>query len=276
MILIMILTRTGRKNNAMTVKPSVLITGASTGIGATYAQRFAERGHDLVLVARNVEKLEANAARLSKDTGVSVTVFPADLTDETQIAAVEARLREDTSIGVVINNAGGNVAGSFVTQDAQDLTRLVTLNATSVLRLSHAVAPRFAEKGEGAIVNISSVLGLAPEWGTSVYTATKAFVLSLSQALQAELGPKGVYVQAVLPAATRTEIWNYADQSKLPPMMEVVDLVDAALAGFDRREGVTIPPLHDEARWAALEVARGTLLQDIGHTTPADRYRTVV
>ncbi|GGB11375.1 SDR family oxidoreductase [Brucella endophytica] len=260
----------------MTVKPSVLITGASTGIGATYAQRFAERGHDLVLVARNVEKLEANAARLSKDTGVSVTVFPADLTDETQIAAVEARLREDTSIGVVINNAGGNVAGSFVTQDAQDLTRLVTLNATSVLRLSHAVAPRFAEKGEGAIVNISSVLGLAPEWGTSVYTATKAFVLSLSQALQAELGPKGVYVQAVLPAATRTEIWNYADQSKLPPMMEVVDLVDAALAGFDRREGVTIPPLHDEARWAALEVARGTLLQDIGHTTPADRYRTVV
>lgn len=274
MISIMILTLTGRKNNAMTDKPSVLITGASTGIGATYAQRFAERGHDLVLVARNVEKLEANAARLSKDTGVSVSVLPADLTDEAQIAAVEARLRSDTSIGVVINNAGGNVAGSFVTQGAEELTKLVTLNATSVLRLSHAVAPRFAEKGEGAIINISSVLGLAPEWGTSVYTATKAFVLSLSQALQAELGPKGVYVQAVLPAATRTEIWNYADQSKLPPMMEVADLVDAALAGFDRRETVTIPPLHDEARWTALETARGTLLQDIGHTTPADRYRT--
>lgn len=274
MISIMILTLTDRKNNAMTVKPSVLITGASTGIGATYAQRFAERGHNLVLVARNVEKLEANAARLSKDTGVAVSVLPADLTDEAQIAAVEARLRGDTSIGIVINNAGGNVAGSFVTQDAWDLTRLVTLNATSVLRLSHAVAPRFAERGEGAIVNISSVLGLAPEFGTSVYTATKAFVLSLSQALQAELGPKGVYVQAVLPAATRTEIWNFADQSKLPPMMEVVDLVDAALDGFDRRESVTIPPLHDEGRWTALEAARGALLQDIGHTTPADRYRT--
>ncbi len=273
MITIMIVNPTDRKNNAMTVKPSVLITGASTGIGATYAQRFAERGHHLVLVARNVDKLEANAARLRKETGISVDVLPADLTDETQSAAVEARLREDTAIGIVINNAGGNVSGNFVTQDSHDLTQLVTLNATSVLRLSHAVAPRFVEKGEGAIVNISSVLGLAPEFGTSVYTATKAFVMSLSQALQAELGPKGVYVQAVLPAATRTEIWNFADQNKLPPMMEAVDLVDAALAGFDRREGVTIPPLHDEARWTALEMARGAFLQDIGHTTPADRYR---
>jgi short-subunit dehydrogenase len=256
----------------MADKNSVLITGASTGIGATYAERFARRGHGLVLVARNAEKLETNAARLRQETGVSVDLLPADLTDESQLAKVETRLREDASIGILVNNAGGNVGGTFVTQGAEELTKLVTLNATSVLRLSHAVAPRFSEKGEGAIVNISSVLGLSPEWGTSVYTATKAFVLSLSQALQAELGPKGVYVQAVLPAATRTEIWNFADQSKLPPMMEVVDLVDAALAGFDRREAVTIPPLHDEARWAALEAARSALLQDIGHTTPGTRY----
>lgn len=257
----------------MTAKPAVLITGASTGIGATYAQRFAERGHDLVLVARNVEKLEAHAARLRAETGVSVDLLPADLTDESQLAAVEARLREDAAIGILVNNAGGNVGGTFVTQSTAELTRLVTLNATSVLRLSHAVAPRFAERGEGAIINISSVLGLAPEWGTSVYTATKAFVLSLSQALHAELGPRGVYVQAVLPAATRTEIWNSADQSKLPPMMEVADLVDAALVGFDRREGVTVPPLHDEARWTAVEAARGAFLEDIGHTMPGARYR---
>ncbi|HEY0275780.1 MAG TPA: SDR family NAD(P)-dependent oxidoreductase, partial [Paenirhodobacter sp.] len=219
-----------------------------------------------------VEKLEANAARLRAETGVSVDLLPADLTDEAQLAAVEARLREDAAIGILVNNAGGNVGGTFVTQDAADLTRLVTLNATSVLRLSHAVAPRFLEQGEGAIINIASVLGLAPEFGTSVYSATKAFVLSLSQALASELGPKGVYVQAVLPAATRTEIWNFADPSSLPPMMEVGDLVDAALTGFDRREGVTIPPLHDEARWTTLEAARGALLQDIGHTTPGARY----
>jgi short-subunit dehydrogenase len=256
----------------MSSKPTVLITGASTGIGAMYAQRFAERGHNLVLVARNVEKLEANAALLREKTGVSVELLPADLTDETQLLSVEKRLRDDSSIGILVNNAGGNVGGTFVTQNIDDLTKLVTLNATSVLRLAHAVAPRFAEKGEGAIVNISSVLAWAPEWATSVYTATKAFVLSLSQALQTELGPQGVYVQAVAPAATRTDIWNFLDQDKHPPMMEVSDLVDAALEGFDRREAVTIPHLHEEAHWQAMENARKSLVQDTGHTTAASRY----
>lgn len=257
----------------MADKNTVLITGASAGIGAVYAERFARRGHDLVLVARNTEKLGENAARLRAETGISIDLLPADLTDENQLASVEARLRDDTSIGILVNNAGGNVGGTFLTQSAEDLTRLVMLNATSVLRLSHAVAPRFAERGEGAIINISSVLGLAPEWGTPVYSATKAFVLTLSQALQTDLGPKGVYVQAVLPAATRTDIWKFVDESRLPPMMEVADLVDAALAGFDRREEVTIPPLHDEARFLAFESARISVVQGIGNTTPAERYR---
>ncbi|TCM52300.1 hypothetical protein C8J36_109181 [Rhizobium sp. PP-F2F-G48] len=256
----------------MTSKPKVLITGASTGIGAVYAQRFAERGHDLVLVARSVDKLEASAARLRKETGVSIELLPADLTDKAQLSSVETRLREDASIGILVNNAGGNVGGTFVTQDIADLTKLVTLNATSVLRLAHAVAPRFAEKGEGAIINISSVLALAPEWATSVYTATKAFVLSLSQALHGELAPRGVYVQAVAPAATRTDLWNLVEEDKRPPLMEVSELVDAALVGFDRREAVTIPHLHDEAHWQALEAARKVLLQDTGHITAAARY----
>ncbi|MBA3043302.1 MAG: SDR family oxidoreductase [Gammaproteobacteria bacterium] len=256
----------------MSSKSKVLITGASTGIGATYAKRFAERGHDLVLVARSVEKLEANAVELRQKTGVSVDLLPADLTTEAGLLAVEARLRDDASIGILVNNAGSNVGGTFVTQSIDDLTKLVTLNATSVMRLSHAVAPRFAEKGEGSIINISSVLAFAPEWQTSVYTATKSFVLLLSQALQAELGPKGVYVQAVLPAATRTEIWNFVDEDKRPPLMEVSELVDAALVGFDRREAVTIPHLHEELRWQTLETARQALLQDTGHTTAASRY----
>ena len=256
----------------MSSKSKVLLTGASTGIGATYAKRFAERGHDLVLVARSVEKLEANAIELKQKTGVSVDLLPADLTTEAGLLAVEARLRDDGSIGILVNNAGSNVGGTFVTQSIDDLTKLVTLNATSVLRLSHAVAPRFAEKGEGSIINISSVLAFAPEWQTSVYTATKSFVLSLSQALQAELGQKGVYIQAVLPAATRTEIWNFVDEDKRPPLMEVSELVDAALVGFDRREAVSIPHLHEELRWQTLETARQALLQDTGHTTAASRY----
>ncbi len=257
----------------MSSKPKVLITGASTGIGATYAQRFAERGHDLVLVARSVEKLEANAAELKAKTGVAVELLPADLTSDAGLQAVDAKLRDDAAIGILVNNAGSNVGGSFVTQNIDDLTKLVTLNATSVLRLAHAVAPRFAEKGEGSIINISSVLAFAPEWQTSVYTATKSFVLLLSQALQAELGQSGVYVQAVLPAATRTEIWNFVAEDQRPPLMDVAELVDAALVGFDRREAVTIPHLHDEARWQTLETARQALVQDTGHTTAASRYR---
>lgn len=97
----------------MSSKPTVLVTGASTGIGATYAQRFAERGHNLVLVARNIEKLEANAARLRQETGVSIDLLPADLTDETQLHGVEERLRTDASIGILVNNAGSNVGGNF-------------------------------------------------------------------------------------------------------------------------------------------------------------------
>ncbi len=258
----------------MTAIPAVLITGASTGIGATYAARFAARGHDLVLVARNLARLEENAVRLRAATGVKVDLLPADLADEDQLATVAARLRDDATIGILVNNAGGNVGGGFVSQDGADLGRLVTLNATSVLRLAHAVAPRLVANGGGAIINIGSVLGFAPEFGMSVYSATKAFVLTLSQALQAELGAKGVHVQAVLPGATRTEIWAAADPATLPPMMEVGALVDAALAGFDRRETVTIPSLHDAAHWDALEAARHALMQDFGHDTAAERYRT--
>lgn len=261
------------KTDTMASRPAILITGASSGIGATYAERFARRGHDLVLVARSTEKLEVNAASLQAETGVRVDILPADLTEAEDLAKVAARLREDASIGVLINNAGGNVGGGFLGQDADDLGRLIALNATSVLRLSHAAASAFVERGEGAIINVSSVLSLAPEFGTSVYTATKAFVLSLSQALQSELGSRDIYVQAVLPGATRTEIWKSADQSKLPPMMDVGELVDAALVGFDRREAITIPSLHDESRWSALEAARHAFMQDFGHDTAAGRYR---
>lgn len=152
------------------------------------------------------------------------------------------------------------------------------LNTTALVRLACAIALRLVQAGEGAIVNICSVVGLAPEFGMSVYGATKAFVLFLSQGLSLELSPKGVYVQAVLPAATRTEIWTRAgiDINALPEAMEVGELVDAALAGFDRREPVTIPPLHDAARWDALEAARQALLSDIRQGHAAERYRAAI
>ncbi|KQN26396.1 AraC family transcriptional regulator [Sphingomonas sp. Leaf33] len=254
--------------------PAALVTGASSGIGGTYADRLARRGHDLVLVARDVAKMDALAQTLRAETDVTIDILRADLADETDIAAVEARLRDDARIGVLVNNAGLSFASAFEQQSANDLAQLVAVNTTAVLRLAHAVAPRFVAEGRGAIVNIGSVVGLVPEFGQSVYGATKAFVLFLSQGLAHELGPKGIYVQAVLPAATATDIWARAgaDPAALPPMMAVGDLVDAALAGFDRREAVTIPPLHDGELWDAYQAARVAMIPGFGQSLPAPRY----
>jgi short-subunit dehydrogenase len=255
--------------------PTVLITGASSGIGTVYAERFARRGHDLVLVARDKGRLDALAERLRHDTGVAVDILPADLTQRSDLATVETRLRDDARIGILVNNAGIAQSGSFTEQSADSIEQLVTLNTLALTRLAAAIAPRLANAGEGAIINIGSVVGLAPEFGMSVYGASKAFVLFLSQGLSLELTPKGVYVQAVLPAATRTEIWERAgiDINTLPEVMDVGELVDAALVGFDRRESVTIPPLHVAERWDTLDASRQGLLSDIRQAQAAERYR---
>lgn len=259
----------------MNTLPTVFITGASSGIGATYAERFARRGHDLVLVARDKVRLDHLASRLSAECNVAVDVMQADLTSPTDLAALETRLREDARIGILINNAGMPQAGGFLDQTVEGIETLITLNTTALTRLAAAVAPRFAQSGTGAIVNIGSVVGFAPEFGMSIYGATKAFVLFLSQGMNVELAPKGVYVQAVLPASTRTEIWERAgiDVNTLPEVMEVTELVDAALIGFDRRELVTIPPLHVAGRWDALDSARQGLMSDLRQAQAAERYR---
>jgi len=254
---------------------AVLITGASTGIGAVYAERFAHRGHDLVLVARDQARLDALATRLRQETGVAVDVLPADLTQSDHLARVESRLREDSRITTLINNAGIGQSGGFVEQNSASIEQLVALNITALTRLANAIAPRLVQAGSGSIVNISSILSLMPEFGATVYGATKAFVLYLSQGLHLELSPKGIYVQAVLPAGTYTEIWQRAgiDSSTLPPMMEVGELVDAALVGFDRRELVTIPPLHNAESWDALDGARLAMLAEIKQDEAAARYK---
>ncbi|CAM2156891.1 SDR family oxidoreductase [Paraburkholderia tropica] len=264
-----------QRSVTMSAKPVVLITGASAGIGAVYADRFAQRGHDLVLVARDQPRLEALAARLRERDGVNVEILRADLTQQADLEQVEARLANDAGIGVLVNNAGTAAAGTFVEQGAEVVSKLIALNATAVARLAAAVAPRFAREGQGAIVNVASVLGLVPEYHATLYGATKAFVLFLSQGLHVELGPKGVYVQAVLPGATRTDIWSHAgkDVNELNGVMEVDDLVDAALAGYDLRETVTIPPLPDDQQWKTFEAARQAMAANFGQSKPAARYR---
>jgi len=253
---------------------TALITGASSGIGATYADRLARRGHDLVLVARDRQRMDATAARLRSETGVAIDVLPADLTLADDLARVEVRLRGDSRIGLLVNNAGATISGGFSAPDLDAVQRLINLNVVAVARLAGAVVPRFLAEGGGAIINLASVLALAPEVFPGIYPATKAFVLTLSQSLQAELGPRGVYVQAVLPWATGTEIWARSgrDVNAIPGVMDVDELVDAALVGFDRREAVTIPPLPDEAEWEAFAAARKAMIPGFRQEHPAARY----
>jgi short-subunit dehydrogenase len=258
-----------------TKRSRALITGASTGIGATYADRLARRGHDLVLVARDQARLETVAARIRSETGVHVDTLPADLTREDGLARVETRLREDDGISLLINNAGAAQHGGFSTPDISEWDRLIRLNILAMTRLTGAVIPRFLARGGGAIINLSSVVALAPEIPLGVYNATKAYALSFSQSLQAELGSRGIYAQAVLPGATRTEIWERSgrDVNALQAAMDVGELVDAALVGFDRREAVTIPPLQDAGLWETFDAARQAMRSNLGQPHAAERYR---
>jgi len=255
--------------------PAVLITGASTGIGAVYADRFAHRGHNLILVARDKARMEELAKRLRAETGVAIDILPADLTAAADLARVEQRLRDDERIGVLINNAGAAAPGGFTNPDLDATDRLIRLNVTAVTRLAGAVVPRLLARGEGAIINIASVVGLAPEFPLGAYGATKSYVLAFSQNLQAELGSRGLYVQAVLPAATRTEIWERSgrDVNSLSGVMEVGEMVDAALVGYDRREAITIPSLPDSGQWETFNAARQAMLPNFGNEHAASRYR---
>jgi short-subunit dehydrogenase len=254
--------------------PSVLITGASSGIGAAYADRFARRGHDLVLVARDEARMRALASRLEQETRAKVEVFGADLTSSAQLARVASRLSEDERIGVLVNDAGAGSQHGFLDPDPDATEQLIRLNVTAVTRLAEAVIPRYLRQGGGTIINISSVLALGPELSGGVYGATKAYVLALSQKLHTELASRGVYVQAVLPAATRTEIWERSgkDINAQRGVMDVTELVDAALVGFDRGETVTIPSLPDVQQWESFESARQTVMAHVANAHPAERY----
>lgn len=255
---------------------TALITGASAGIGASYARRFAARGYGLVLVARSVDKLDALAQELRSAHAVTVEVLAADLTDPTQLSAVADRLRSGPPIDVLVNNAGDSLPGTFATATSEALDWLIELNVTAPTVLASAAVAGMLARGQGNIVNIGSAVALLPEYFPGIYSATKSYILTLSQGLAAEVGPKGIYVQAVLPAATRTAIWDRSgvDVASLPNVMEVDDLVDAALVGFDRKEGVTIPPLADAGLWDAFQAARHALPAGLANATPAERYRT--
>ena len=255
---------------------TALITGASSGIGAVYADRLARRGHDVILTARDRERLDALAIRLNADTGRSVEVIAADLSDTADLAQVEAVLRRDSRITVLINNAGIAMSGDLASADPDRLERMIRLNVLAPSRLALAAIPGFVARGRGTLINISSVLALAPERFNGSYSGTKAYLLNLTLRLQQEVATKGVRVQVVLPGATRTAIWEKAgvDIASGPPgiVMDVDDMVDAALSGLDRGETVTIPSLPHAAEWEAYEAARQKMIPNLSLSSPAARY----
>jgi hypothetical protein len=261
-------------------KGTALITGASSGIGAVYADRLAVRGYDLILVARNASRMETLATRLRAGTGRTVEVLAADLAVPADVAKIRDRLGSDPGITMLVNNAGISLNGGLLENGPAELERLIAVNVTAPTLLAAAAGRAFVGRKAGAIVNIASVLALAPEMMDGVYSGSKAFILNLSIDLAAKVRDAGVLVQAVLPGATRTEIWERSGKdvdALLPGMvMEVGDLVDAALVGLDRGETVTIPPLADEGQWTAYEDARLALAPNLSRREVADRYRRTV
>src|SRR4051794_15727371 len=242
-----------------------LITGASAGIGAVYADRLAKRGYDLVLVARGEEKLRALADALP----ANVEVLPADLTVPADVERVAARLAD---VDVFVNNAGMGYVTPVADANPVELQKLIDLNVSAFTRLAQA----YAARRDGTLINIASVVPILQLAGMAAYTASKAYTLTFTQVLAAELADTPIRIQAVLPGAVGTELW---DKSGLPLahldpeiVMSIDDAVDAALAGLDAGELVTIPSLPDAADWEAYEAARMTLVPNMSRRLPAERY----
>jgi short-subunit dehydrogenase len=223
-----------------------LITGATVGIGRAFADQLAAAGTDLVLVARNRQRLDDVATELSSKHGVTVEALAADLASSSGLNATETRLGDSTRpVDLLVNNAGFGTSGRFSDLPVDSEDNQIRLNVLALVRLTHAALETMHEIGTGFIVNVASVAGLAPAPHNATYAATKAFVISFSEALHEEERARGISVTALLPGFTRTEFQaraNY-DTSRVPRFMwmEADEVARAALAGAAAGKAVVVP-----------------------------------
>ncbi|HVF74740.1 MAG TPA: SDR family oxidoreductase [Acidimicrobiales bacterium] len=227
--------------------PNALVTGASSGIGRTFARTLAARGYDIVAVARDKQRLDQLAEELQGAHGTAVEVLPADLCDAAQLATVEERLVCDPAIDLLVNNAGFGAQTPFVSYDVDAVESEIRLNVLALTRLTRAVLPAMVARRAGGIVNVSSFGSLQPGPRFAVYVATKAYVTNFTESLHEELRGSAVNIVALCPGFTRTEFHerNGVDSTRVPSMAWSTpeEVVEAALKALERGQAVCFPGL---------------------------------
>ncbi len=256
-----------------------VVTGASSGIGKVYADRLAKRGYDLLLVARRKDRLQNLAQELESQYGINAKFIVADLGDAVDLKRISDTITADPRVSLLVNNAGMAAMGPSAGASMPDIEAQLDVNAKAVSHLSLALLPEFLKRDSGTIINIGSVLSFAALPFSTSYSATKAHVLLFTIGLQQEVADTKVRVHLVLPSATATEIWEVSGigLSALDPktVMTAEDCVDAALAGLDQGEAVTLPSVEDGSLWAGFDAIRHQLLGAAQSGQPASRYGIV-
>jgi uncharacterized protein len=256
-------------------RPVALITGPTSGLGAGFARRYAIEGHDLVLVARDVDRLELLAAELHDEAGADVEVLPADLSDAADRAKVADRLA--TGVRILVNNAGFGTSGEFWTADPVLLQAQLDVNVTAVMQLSRAALPPMLAAGTGTVINVASVAGLLSGRG-STYSASKAWVVSFSEGLAGGLGGTGVGVHALCPGCVHTEFHERAGipMASLPSFMwlEVDDVIRDCLADVAKGKVVIVPGAQYKALTTAGRLVPRNLVRAVNNVMGQGRGRT--
>jgi len=256
-------------------RPVALITGPTSGLGLGFAKRYAIDGYDLVLVARDVAKLECLAAELRDEAAVNVEVLAADLADAADRARVADRLK--AGVRILVNNAGFATSGEFWSADFAVLESQLDVNVTAVMQLTHAALPAMLAQRSGTIVNVASVAGLVPGRG-STYSASKAWVVSFSEGLANGLDGTGVGVHALCPGFVHTEFHERAgiDMAGTPSILwlDVADVVRDCLAGVAKGQVVIIPGLQYKVLTTAGRVVPRNLVRAMTKVVGRGRGRT--
>ena len=264
-------------------RPCALVTGASSGIGAAFAERLANDGYDLIIVARRRDRLDDLAVKIQQRHSVKVEALIADLTKPASLRTVEKRIADESALEMLVNNAGFGGYMPFVELDPDKAEELINLKVLAVTRLTRAALPGMLAHGRGAIINVSSRLAFSAPLGSgqlpkrAVYAGANAYINAFSQLVQSELAGTGVQVQTLCPGVVATEFHSHvgADTSRFPAaiVMQAEDLVDASLKGLKLGEAICIPAMEDENLLAQIQESQKLFFENTRGSTPATRYK---